>query len=155
MICVLLGRIAAGPIRHATSLAFFRSDGTRRSRRSRLTSILITLGHVQVIFGMNSSSVYANIAEADDIYGARSATPWLHNVFFANGMVDPWQHPGASYLVTEPEAAVRGVLGRLMNTTAHCADMYEPTPRDPAELTLTRTLQVQSITSWLANRQWA
>eukprot|EP01013_Petalomonas_cantuscygni_P030739 TRINITY_DN56782_c0_g1_i1.p1 TRINITY_DN56782_c0_g1~~TRINITY_DN56782_c0_g1_i1.p1 ORF type:complete len:563 (-),score=63.50 TRINITY_DN56782_c0_g1_i1:340-1884(-) len=105
--------------------------------------------------GLSPASVSAAIAETNVHYGERAAAPWLHNVFFTNGKIDPWHRLGVvPSSLAGTIAAERGVEARLMETTAHCADLYPRSKGDPAELEETRVLQLAAIRRWLASRRW-
>jgi len=105
------------------------------------------------IFQINPAQVADNVNASNIRYDGVYIGDWVHNVFFANGEIDPWHALGVlPQLInprTRPEA--RGVEARLMKSTAHCADMYAPTPADPAELTETRRQQFKWLTTWSAN----
>lgn len=85
-----------------------------------------------------------NINWTNTNYGGKdiSAT----NIIFVNGKIDPWH----TLSVTIANPATPGIDVVLMESTAHCANMYPPSPMDPPELTAARITIEQSIQRWLA-----
>lgn len=63
-------------------------------------------------------------------------------IVFPNGSVDPWHNLG----VLQATSPVQTIF---INGTAHCADLYPPTPNDLPGLTEARQVEVQSISRWL------
>ena len=68
------------------------------------------------------------------------------NTFFSNGIVDPWHVLGMPADAQPGE----GTYVRVMEGTAHCADLYAPRAADLPDLTATRALQQSAIELWLA-----
>lgn len=64
------------------------------------------------------------------------------NVVFINGKIDPWSALGE---YNERDS----IEIRLLNSTAHCADMYVPRDSDPQELKDARLMIDNAIGKWL------
>lgn len=94
-----------------------------------------------------------------DIYGIPGMTPDVDytnlyygsvglqttNTFFTNGRVDPWHALG---LRADAQPG-QGTSVRVMEGTAHCADLYAPRAADLPDLTETRAMQQSAIEMWL------
>lgn len=64
------------------------------------------------------------------------------NTFFTNGSEDPWQWATQTYTRSNYTQTART---SECDSCGHCAELYTPTPNDPANLTETRTM----IATWL------
>jgi pimeloyl-ACP methyl ester carboxylesterase len=104
-------------------------------------------------------SLEFNVDQCQDIYGIAGMTPNVDftnnyygskqiqttNTFFTNGRVDPWHILGVeAHAQPGPGTSIS-----IMDGTAHCADLYAPRDSDLDELTKTRSLQVQAMSTWL------
>ncbi|XP_024084121.1 putative serine protease K12H4.7 isoform X2 [Cimex lectularius] len=65
-------------------------------------------------------------------------------VLFVHGSIDPWHVLGIT-VSNKPE--IRAIY---INGTAHCANMYPPSPKDPPQLTKARVNIVNQIGDWLS-----
>ncbi|XP_014248956.1 putative serine protease K12H4.7 [Cimex lectularius] len=65
-------------------------------------------------------------------------------VLFVHGSIDPWHALGIT-ASNKPE--IRAIY---INGTAHCANMYPPSPKDPPQLTKARVNIVNQIGDWLS-----
>jgi len=83
------------------------------------------------IFGL---ALTPSVSAVNTLFGSTSIRS--SNIVFPNGSIDPWHILGVldSSCKSEPTS--------FMNGTAHCADLYPPTPNDLPELTATRELEV-------------
>jgi hypothetical protein len=90
--------------------------------------------------------VFNITANIDTTYKANEAFGGLHlnasRVVLPNGSGDPWHNLGI--LKSSPSLQITSVY---MDLTAHCADMYPPSPHDRASLTAGRA----QVTQWLAS----
>jgi pimeloyl-ACP methyl ester carboxylesterase len=105
-------------------------------------------------------SLQFNVQQCADIYGLPGMTPDVDytnlyygsvglqttNTFFTNGRVDPWHALG---LKADAQPGP-GTSVRVMEGTAHCADLYAPRAADLPDLTETRAMQQSAIEMWLA-----
>ncbi|VDL71882.1 unnamed protein product [Nippostrongylus brasiliensis] len=97
------------------------------------------------VFGSQFNSDYINNAVRSTLnYYGGSAGYTGTNVVIPNGSVDPW-HALGKYTSSDPS-----VVWYLVNGTAHCADMYPPSAKDPAGLTTVRKLIERNIDMWLS-----
>jgi len=94
------------------------------------------------IFGID---LFALTEDTNIAYGGNQITGT--NIFFTNGIEDPWQWAGVRASLSSTETAV------LINCTqcAHCVDLYTPQSTDAPELLAARLLFIQTLDGWLAN----
>lgn len=92
------------------------------------------------------SQVSDNCDETNRFYGGLEVP--LSKAVFVNGNIDPWR--GASLLDKPPIS--RDVEIILIDGTAHCADMYPPTSKDPRQLTEARSKISKIIGDWLTRK---
>ncbi|XP_050530553.1 putative serine protease K12H4.7 [Daktulosphaira vitifoliae] len=65
-------------------------------------------------------------------------------VIYVQGTVDPWHALGMTH------TKIINTVAIYINGTAHCADMYPPSPSDPPQLNRVRTLIRAYLQEWLA-----
>lgn len=103
------------------------------------------LQQCQDIFGaaLTPAAISRAIAQTNLYYGARNFKGT--RVVFPNGSVDPWHALGilSAPSATCPAAYIMG--------TAHCANMYPPSPRDSPQLNAARNLITASLQQWINN----
>ncbi|XP_060598932.1 putative serine protease K12H4.7 isoform X1 [Ruditapes philippinarum] len=95
------------------------------------------------IFG--GSEVIDNSEQTNRFYGGLSLP--ISKAVFVNGMMDPWKNAGLTW--PGPYSDVIEII--LIEGTAHCADMYPPSSKDPPQLAAARSKISKTIGSWLAN----
>jgi hypothetical protein len=66
-------------------------------------------------------------------------------VIFVNGSIDPWHALG----ITSQNQTTDDNLVIFIDGTAHCANMYPASEKDPQELKDARAKVLQQITAWL------
>jgi hypothetical protein len=126
-----------------TEYGYFQTGESKNQPFSNTISLGWFLKQCNDIFGHPYSP---NIAATNDIYGAKSLKET--RVVLPNGSVDPWHILG---ITVPPKMCDQSVeLVRYMNGTAHCADLYPPSPNDVTDLTVTREIEEFLIGSWLA-----
>jgi len=88
----------------------------------------------------------------NQLFGALSLKQSATNTFFGDGTIDPWHAlailpqgnvPGQELLPSQSSGIA------LINGTAHCADLYAPSPNDLPDLTFARQLTLDLLTQWL------
>jgi hypothetical protein len=82
---------------------------------------------------------------SEEAFGGRNIA--TSNTFFSNGNVDPWHALGITtpFARPMPNSDVFYIDG-----TAHCADLYPPSPKDVPGLTAARKRFVQLLNIWLS-----
>ncbi|XP_060598936.1 putative serine protease K12H4.7 [Ruditapes philippinarum] len=91
------------------------------------------------------SEVLYNSEQTNRFYGGLSLP--ISRAVFVNGMMDPWVK--ASLTVPGPFSRDIDIIS--IEGTAHCADMYPPSPIDPPQLAAARSKISKTIGNWLAN----
>ncbi|XP_066954266.1 LOW QUALITY PROTEIN: putative serine protease K12H4.7 [Macrobrachium rosenbergii] len=99
----------------------------------------------QDIYGTNFTRevLYEGVARTNAIYGG--LRPEVTRVVFPNGSIDPWH---AVSILSDLSSEARAIY---INGTAHCADMYSPSPGDPPELDKAREEIFNLVQTWLSN----
>ncbi|GFO16552.1 thymus-specific serine protease [Plakobranchus ocellatus] len=92
----------------------------------------------------NSTFIEKAVEETNINYGARNYTE--DRIVFVNGAIDPWHY--LSITKSLPQAEAIYIPG-----TAHCANMYPPSPEDPGPLTAARARIEVLIGQWLRPQQ--
>ncbi|XP_045200645.2 putative serine protease K12H4.7 isoform X2 [Mercenaria mercenaria] len=85
-----------------------------------------------------------NCDETNRFYGGRNLP--ISKSIFVNGLLDPWWRVG----ILEKTPASSDVEIILIAGTAHCADMYPPSSKDPPQLAAVRSKISKVIGTWLS-----
>jgi len=94
-------------------------------------------------YNISSSTISTGVEATNILYGGRNVG--TTKVVFPNGSVDPW-HALGIIESTDPNLPAVFIQG-----TAHCADMYAPSPNDIPELTKARGIIYDFIEEWMLN----
>eukprot|EP00026_Physarum_polycephalum_P004134 Phypoly_transcript_04151.p1 GENE.Phypoly_transcript_04151~~Phypoly_transcript_04151.p1 ORF type:complete len:525 (-),score=61.50 Phypoly_transcript_04151:200-1774(-) len=78
-----------------------------------------------------------------ETYGGYTALHAASNIFFSNGVLDPWHGGG----VLQNMSATVNVA--LMNGAAHHMDLMFPNPLDPPDVVATRLVEKAHIQAWI------
>ncbi|WKX92494.1 hypothetical protein Q1695_010488 [Nippostrongylus brasiliensis] len=129
-----------------TEFGYFQTtDGGPNGIFGSVTPLTLYSNLCRDVFGSQFNSDYINNAVRSTLnYYGGSAGYTGTNVVIPNGSVDPW-HALGKYTSSDPS-----VVWYLVNGTAHCADMYPPSAKDPAGLTTVRKLIERNIDMWLS-----
>jgi len=91
---------------------------------------------------------------ANNNFGALDLKKTVSNTYFGDGTIDPWHAlailPVVKGGTTGSELLPLNSATYLINGTAHCADLYAPSPNDPNDLTFARNLQFDLLSIWLS-----
>uniref|UniRef100_A0A224XNZ5 Putative serine protease n=1 Tax=Panstrongylus lignarius TaxID=156445 RepID=A0A224XNZ5_9HEMI len=95
------------------------------------------------VFGkrFNSKLLDLGIQRTNTIYGDLHLS--ASRILFVHGSIDPWHALGITS-TRNPETPALYIMG-----TAHCANMYPPSPRDPPQLVKARLHIFDHIGKWL------
>ena len=93
------------------------------------------------VYGIDEAAIKMAIADTNSYYKSKQIT--TTNVVFPNGSIDPWHKLS---IVQDLSDSVKAFY---IHGTAHCANMYPPSPNDPPELTQARLNVTSAIQSWL------
>ncbi|CAD5116902.1 DgyrCDS5745 [Dimorphilus gyrociliatus] len=95
------------------------------------------------VFGVfNLKDLEANVNETNTNYGARNLK--ATRIVFPNGSIDPWHAVGLTKDLNQDAPAI------FIQGTAHCANMYPPSKKDPPQLTKARQKIGDLLEKWLA-----
>eukprot|EP00052_Salpingoeca_macrocollata_P022923 m.200418 g.200418 ORF g.200418 m.200418 type:complete len:488 (+) comp21914_c0_seq3:1189-2652(+) len=124
-----------------TEFAYFQSSETTQSYFGNFPVSLFAQ-QCQDVFGINATATMADVAWTNEYYGGKNIS--TSNIVFPNGSIDPW------HILSVTDTVVASSPAIFINGTAHCANMYPPSPSDLPELSAARTQILQAIGSWLA-----
>ena len=96
------------------------------------------------VFNISQSAVLQAVYNTNDFYGGKNIPTNVTNIVFPNGSIDPWHVLGITQNITDQLPAI------FITGTAHCANMYPPSPNDLPELTNARMEITTLIGTWLA-----
>ena len=96
------------------------------------------------VYEISPTDVNKAVMDTNKQYGGKNNIPLnATNIIFPNGSIDPWHALG----VTSPYPPLMAVF---IDGTAHCANMYPPSPHDPSSLIKARETISSTIQGWLA-----
>ena len=96
------------------------------------------------LFNISLDAVNKSVQSTNEYYGGRNIPKNATNIVFPNGSIDPWHALGILHNITDSLIAI------YIEGTAHCANMEEPTPRDPASLVRAREEITHYVGKWLS-----
>ncbi|XP_065866384.1 uncharacterized protein [Euphorbia lathyris] len=98
----------------------------------------------QQVFGVTPRPYWAPIEFGG--HNIKSALGnFASNIIFSNGLRDPWSAGGILEDISDSIVAIHTDQG------AHCLDVLNPTPNDPAWLVEQREKEIKIIAAWLAD----
>ena len=123
--------------------AYFQTTSSHHQPFGKLVTIdLFTLA-CQRVFDIDLFSVQNNVQETNLYYGAKKISKSVTNIVFPNGSIDPWHALGVTKDISETLTSI------YIQGTAHCANMYPATAKDPAALVAARIAISDVISGWL------
>jgi len=127
-----------------TEYGYFQTGDASDQPFSNTITLEYFLQQCNDIFGFPFTP---NIAATIANFGGKNLTET--RVVLPNGSIDPWHILG---ITTEPlKCDQKDVAVRFMTGTAHCADLYPPTPNDLPDLTNTRKVELEHISKWVSS----
>jgi len=124
-----------------TEFGYFQTGEGDNQPFSDTISLEWYLRQCNDIFGL---PLVPKIEAINAIYGSIDLKS--SKIVFPNGSIDPWHMLGI--LVQE----CKSEPSKLMNGTAHCADLYPPAASDVPDLTAIRSEEVTLIAEWLERK---
>lgn len=118
---------------------YFQSSDSAKQPFGSLFPVSFSLQQCRDIYSLPGPDV----SWTNTFYGGLNVSST--NIVFPNGDVDPWH---ALSLVADGAASIDAIY---IHGTAHCANMYPPSPNDPQQLTDAREQIAQHIQRWLNN----
>eukprot|EP01122_Echinamoeba_exundans_P011847 TRINITY_DN4844_c0_g1_i1.p1 TRINITY_DN4844_c0_g1~~TRINITY_DN4844_c0_g1_i1.p1 ORF type:complete len:489 (-),score=98.17 TRINITY_DN4844_c0_g1_i1:20-1486(-) len=96
------------------------------------------------VFGVEPVDVQLNVRRTNAFYGSRGIAQKASKIIFSNGSVDQWHALGVTSTNSTSNLAV------FITGTAHCADIYPPSPSDLPSLTAARGTIITQLKQWLS-----
>ena len=126
-----------------TEFGFFQSSDYPNQPFGDYFSVDFFVKQCVDIFGekFNKRFICDSIDFTNSNYGGFNLT--LTNVIFPNGLIDPWHSLGILHEINESSKPL------VIQSTAHCADMYPDSKDDPASLTKAREVIKKTIGEFL------
>jgi len=134
-----------------TEFGYYQTgQSNARQPFSSIISLDFFRGICKDVYGQDMP-VSPNTALINTVFGSTDIRNVASNTFFGDGTIDPWH---ALAVLPSSNAPGTQMLGSnsatvLITGTAHCADLYAPSPRDLPELTAARKVAVQLLETWL------
>lgn len=139
-----------------TEVAFFQVAPERNSIRSKKVDLAWHRTMCASIFGDETLSELIWPPPVDDtnmFYGGANVGA-SSNIFFTNGIEDPWQWAGVREWDPRRNAhnsdnlSIQAVVIDCIQC-AHCQDLHTPDKSDPFALRRVRVEQIQAISRWI------
>lgn len=126
-----------------TEFGFYQTSETNDALFGNRFPVEYFVRQCSDIFGENFSndSLARGVQRTNTFYGALD--PKTSNVIYVHGSIDPWHALG---LTSSNNPSIPTIY---INGTAHCANMYEPTEKDPPQLKEARKEIVEFISKVL------
>lgn len=125
-----------------TEFGYFQTTHSPNQPFGDLISIVSYTDVCSQVFNVTLSEIEMSILATNEHYGGRTING--SNIVFPNGSIDPWHELS---IVTDLSPSL---LSFYIHGTAHCANMYPPSPQDPKELTQARMNITSAVGTWLA-----
>lgn len=126
-----------------TEFGYYQTSDSALQVFGDLITLSSQLKTCSAVYGISASAVNEAVTATNELYGGKDNIPKnATNIVFPNGSIDPWHALGV--------VRSRGSLAAVfINGTAHCANMYPPSPQDLLELVKAREFISDNIQIWL------
>lgn len=126
-----------------TEFGFFQTSTARQNLFSETFDVNFFVKQCTDVFGprYNEHLLNVSVNRTNILYGALKLK--TTNVVFVHGSIDPWHALGITKSMNPQMPAI------YINGTAHCANMYPPSVKDPPELKAARVTIGNYIRQWL------
>ena len=126
-----------------TEFGYYQTTDSAHQPFGDLVSLSSQLKTCSAVYSISPDQVAAAVADTNKLYGGRDNIPSnATNIVFPNGSIDPWHALG----VLETAGSLVAIF---INGTAHCANMYPPSPQDLPSLVKAREIITANIYQWL------
>ena len=126
-----------------TEFGYYQTTDSAKQPFGDLITLASQLKTCSEVYGLSPDSVNSAVIATNKHYGGRVNIPRnATNIVFPNGSIDPWHALG----VLESTGSLVAVF---INGTAHCANMYPPSPKDLPGLVKARAIITATIQEWL------
>ena len=127
-----------------TEFGYFQTTDSVKQPFGDLITLGTYLNMCFRVYGITAGAINSSIAATNKYYGGKENIPKdATNIVFPNGSIDPWHALG----VLESSGSLVAVF---INGTAHCANMYPPSPNDLPSLVKARARITATIHDWVS-----
>lgn len=127
-----------------TEFGYYQTTDSVKQPFGDLITLSYYLNMCYKVYGILPSTVSSSVAATNKYYGGKDNIPHnATNIVFPNGSIDPWHALG---VLESPHDSLVAVF---INGTAHCANMYPPSPNDLPDLVKARAIITDNIQVWL------
>lgn len=125
-----------------TEFGYYQTTDSAKQPFGDLITLSSQLKTCAEVYGLSPDQVSSAVAATNKLYGGKNIPKGTTNIVFPNGSIDPWHALG----VLESSGSLVAVF---INGTAHCANMYPPSPHDLPSLVKARATISATIGDWL------
>lgn len=126
-----------------TEFGYYQTTDSAQQPFGDLITLASQLKTCSAVYSLSPDDVNNAVISTNKYYGGRDDIPKnTTNIVFPNGSIDPWHALG----VLKSQGSLEAVF---IDGTAHCANMYPPTPNDLPDLTKARATITAIIQKWL------
>ena len=126
-----------------TEFGYYQTTDSAKQPFGDLITLASQIKTCSEVYGLSPDQVNSAVFATNKHYGGRDNIPRnATNIVFPNGSIDPWHALG----VLESTGSLVAVF---INGTAHCANMYPPSPKDLPGLVKARAIITATIQDWL------
>ena len=126
-----------------TEFGYYQTTDSARQPFGDLITLSSQLKTCSEVYGVTAAEVSEHVQSTNKYYGGRDIPKNATNIVFPNGSIDPWHALGVTKSISS------GLVAVFIEGTAHCANMYPPSPQDLQSLTAARVTISKSIEHWL------
>ena len=128
-----------------TEFGYYQTTDSAKQPFGDLITLSSQLKMCSEVYGISPSDVARAVEATNRHYGGSAHIPSnATNIVFPNGSIDPWNVLG----VTTNSLAVDNIILFIIGT-AHCANMYPPSPHDLDSLMSARHSITDNIQKWI------
>lgn len=126
-----------------TEFGYYQTTDSAKQPFGDLITLSSQLKTCSEVYDISPSAVSEAVTATNKLYGGKDNIPKnATNIVFPNGSIDPWHALG----VLQSSGSLVAIF---INGTAHCANMYPPTPQDLPGLVEARAIITANIQVWL------
>ena len=131
-----------------TEFGYYQTTDSAKQPFGDLITLSSQLKMCSEVYGISPSDVARAVEATNRHYGGNVHFPSnASDIIFPNGSLDPWNVLGV-YIVSTDSLAVNNVIVDIVGT-AHCANMYPPSPHDLPQLVRARISITNNIQKWI------
>ena len=128
-----------------TEFGYYQTTDSAQQPFGDLVTLSSQLKICSEVYDLSPAQVEEAVTDTNELYGGKDNIPKkASNIVFPNGSIDPWHALGVLDSLSKTLVAV------FINGTAHCANMYPPSPHDLPGLVKARETISTNVHNWLA-----